>query len=338
MSARSTTIQALGLIIAAALSVALPAHTVSALDVPPLRGRVNDTAGLLSKGVVSQLELVLKEFEQKDFTQIVVLTVPSLEGDGLEEFSLRVAEQWKIGQKGLDNGAIFLISRADRQVRIEVGYGLEGRLTDLTAGRIIRELVLPEFRAGRFDQGVLSGVQAMIDSVRGEFQAGDRKGPGGLDPVMLNDAIPFLVLFIFLVFSLGRVSRVLGTAAGGFLMPFLGHMAFSPGMGMLLALAGIGLAAGFLITLMAALAPAGKNWSGGRPPGGWGGGFSTGGGDSRAAADFPGAVAASEAAAPPGAGRQESRWKSGWSDSFPRRTGRKSRPASARWKAVRAAK
>ena len=288
MTLRCTMLRALGLLMAAALSAAVPTHTASALDVPPLRGRVNDTAGLLSKGVVEQLELVLKEFEEKESTQIVVLTVPSLEGDELEAFSMRVAEQWKIGQKGLDNGAIFIVARADRKVRIEVGYGLEGRLTDLAAGRIIREIVLPEFRAGRFDQGVVNGVQAMIDSVRGEFQAGDRKGPGGLDPVMLNDAIPFLVLFIFLVFSLGRVSRVLGTVGGGVIMPFLGHMAFSPGIGMLLALAGIGLAAGFVLSLIAALAPAGNTWPGGRPPGGWGGGFSTGGGGFSSGGGFSG--------------------------------------------------
>jgi len=120
----------------------------------------------------------------------VVLIVPSLEGDALEDFSMRVAEQWKIGHKGLDNGAILLISKADRKVRIEVGYGLEGRLTDLAAGRIIREAILPAFRAGRFDQGG-ERVQAMIDSVRGEFKADDRRGAGGLDPTTLSDAVPF---------------------------------------------------------------------------------------------------------------------------------------------------
>src|SRR5512143_3857728 len=160
---------------AAALALMLlVVQTAVALNVPPLRGRVNDYAGVLSPGVVRQLDLLLKDFEQKDSTQIVVLTVPSLEGDSLEDFSIRVAEQWKIGHKGLDNGAILLISRADRKVRIEVGYGLEGRLTDLVSGRIIREVIVPEFRAGRFDQGVVNGVQAMIESVRGEFKAEDR--------------------------------------------------------------------------------------------------------------------------------------------------------------------
>jgi uncharacterized protein len=259
-----------------------------ALDVPPLRGRVNDNAGLLSAGVANQLDLVLKDFEQKDSTQIVVLIVPSLEGDALEDLSMRVAEQWKIGHKGLDNGAILLISKADRKVRIEVGYGLEGRLTDLAAGRIIREAILPAFRAGRFDQGVVNGVQAMIDSVRGEFKADDRRGAGGLAPTTFSDVVPFLILFIFLVFSLGRVSRPLGTVGGGFLMPFLGHMAFSPGMGMLAALAGIGLVSGFVLSLMAGLAPAGSVRNSGRRSGGWGGGFPSGGGFSTGGGGFSG--------------------------------------------------
>jgi len=269
-------------------SVVLLLQSALALDVPALRGRVNDNAGLLSPAVARQLDLVLKDFEQKDSTQIVVLIVPSLEGDALEDFSMRVAEQWKIGHKGLDNGAILLISRADRKVRIEVGYGLEGRLTDLAAGRIIREAILPEFRAGRFDQGVVNGVQAMIESVRGEFKADDHRGAGGLDPATLSDAIPFLILFVFLVFSLGRVSRALGTVGGGFLMPFLGHMAFSPGMGVLAALAAVGLLSGFVLSLLAALAPAGSVRGSGRRPGGWGGGFPPGGGFSTGGGGFGG--------------------------------------------------
>jgi uncharacterized protein len=271
-----------GIVCAAAVAViaslVLLLQAALALDVPPLRGRVNDYAGLLSTGVVNQLDLLLKDFEQKDSTQIVVLTVPSLEGDSLEDFSMRVAEQWKIGHKGLDNGAILLVARADRKVRIEVGYGLEGRLTDLTAGRIIREVVLPEFRAGHFDRGVVNGVQAMIDSVRGEFKADKRRGAGGIEPGALSDAAPFLILFIFLVFSLGRVSRALGTIGGGFLMPFLGHMAFAPGMGALIALAVGGLVSGFVLSLMGGLAPPGSMGRNGRRPGGWGGGFPSGGG------------------------------------------------------------
>ena len=149
-----------------------------ALEVPPLTGRVNDTAGMLSATTRQQLEDVLARLEQTDSTQIVVLTIPSLGGEVLEEFSIKVVDQWKIGQKGLDNGALLMIAKNDRKIRIEVGYGLEGSLTDLMAGRIIRNVIVPHFKAGNFDQGVIEGVQAMIKAVRDEYKASE-KGPGG---------------------------------------------------------------------------------------------------------------------------------------------------------------
>lgn len=268
---------------AAAIAACLVlAQAAGALDAPPLKGRVNDYAGLLSPGTEHRLDLLLKDLEERESTQIVVLTVPSLEGDSLEDFSIRVAERWKIGRQGLDNGAILLIARDDRKVRIEVGYGLEGRLTDLMAGRIIRDTIVPEFRSGRFDQGVWNGVNAMIDIVQGEFKSVERKITTGIDAFNLADAVPFLVLFAFLVFSLGRVSRLLGTAAGGVLLPFLGHMALSPGLLTLLVLGLIGLIAGFILSVFAGLAPAaGSGYSGRRSGGGFGGfpgGFSSRGG------------------------------------------------------------
>lgn len=275
-----------------ALTLALLIQAAFALEVPLLRARVNDHAEMLSQGVEAQLELLLKDFEEKDSTQIVILTIPSLEGEVLEDFSMRVAEKWRIGQKGLDNGAILLISRADRKVRIEVGYGLEGRLTDLQAGRIIRGIIVPEFKAGRFDQGVVNGVQAMIAAVRGEFNSEDKKGTGGFGSENFAEALPLLLLFVFIVFSFGRVNRFLGTAAGGFFMPFLGKMAFSPGLGVLAALAGIGLAAGFIISAIAGLAQiAGPPSTGRRSGGGYGGfpgGFSSGGGFSGGGGGFGG--------------------------------------------------
>jgi uncharacterized protein len=250
-----------------------------ALQVPRLQARVNDYAGMLSQGTVRQLEFLLETFEQKESTQIVVLTVPSLEGEILEEFSIRVAEQWKIGHKGLDNGAILLISRADRKVRIEVGYGLEGRLTDLMAGRIISGIIVPEFKAGRFDQGVVNGVQAMIDTVRGEFKAEDKKASRGVGTRDLIHVIGLALLFAFIVFWFGRVSRLLGTAAGGFFMPFLANTLFPPGFGILGALAGVGLVAGFILSSLARLASGSGTVRHGRRSGeGYGdsGGFSSG--------------------------------------------------------------
>ena len=150
----------------------------SALNVPALKGRVNDYAHILSPSTITQLDNALGYFEQQESTQIVVLTIPTLAGDSLEDFSIRVAEQWKIGQKGKDNGAILLIAKKERKLRIEVGYGLEGKLTDLTSGRIIRNIILPWFNQGNFNQGVLDGVGAMMQAVKGEFKAQSVSRPG----------------------------------------------------------------------------------------------------------------------------------------------------------------
>ncbi|EKD33964.1 MAG: hypothetical protein ACD_75C02524G0008, partial [uncultured bacterium] len=146
------------------------------MEVPPLTARVNDYARILSGATVQQLESVLATLEREESTQLAVLTINSLEGENLEEFSLQVAERWRLGQKGRDNGALLLIAKNERKLRIEVGYGLEGALTDLTSGRIIRDIITPQFRNGNFDQGVIDGVRAMIGAVRGEFSA---PGPAG---------------------------------------------------------------------------------------------------------------------------------------------------------------
>ena len=138
---------------------ALPAV---ALDVPKPTGYVTDLAGMLSSSTKQKLDTFLQRFEASDSTQIVVLTIPSLEGESLEEYSIKVAEAWKIGQKDKDNGALLLISRDDHKIRIEVGYGLEGTLTDLLSGRIIANEITPAFRAGDYDQGIVAGVVAIF--------------------------------------------------------------------------------------------------------------------------------------------------------------------------------
>ncbi|HZJ38023.1 MAG TPA: TPM domain-containing protein, partial [Chthoniobacterales bacterium] len=110
-----------------------------ALEVPPLRGRVNDYAGVMSQDQVRMLESQLAQFEQETGHQIAVLTIPTLDGEDIEGFSIRVAENWKIGKKGFDNGVILLVAVKDRKLRLEVGYGLEGVLPDAIADRIIRD-------------------------------------------------------------------------------------------------------------------------------------------------------------------------------------------------------
>jgi uncharacterized protein len=145
-----------------------------ALDVPKAAGYVNDRAGLLAPETELKLERFLEDFEKSDSTQIMVLAVASLEGETAEGYALRVAESWGIGQKGKDNGALLFIAGDERKIRIEVGYGLEGRLTDLLAGRIIDLEVAPRFKAGDFDGGVIAGVVSMAEAVRGEYKGTDR--------------------------------------------------------------------------------------------------------------------------------------------------------------------
>lgn len=136
------------------LLLALAAGPSPALEVPYLSGRVNDLADLLNPGAEGRLEQTLGQLEQETGAQAAVLTIPSLEGDPLEDFSLRVVETWKLGREEADDGVLLLIARDDRKVRIEVGYGLEATLTDVQSKRIISNLMTPRFREGDFDGGV----------------------------------------------------------------------------------------------------------------------------------------------------------------------------------------
>lgn len=162
------------------------------LDVPELSGHVNDQADLISSGVELKIENYLREFERSDSTQVAVLTIPSLEGEALDEYSLRVAETWALGQKGKDNGVLLLVAKADRKIKIEVGYGLEGNLTDLMAGRIVDNEITPYFRQGNFEGGIIAGINAISSAVRGEY-TGDgrtvspkkRRSPWGLLGLLL---------------------------------------------------------------------------------------------------------------------------------------------------------
>lgn len=168
---------------------------LSALEIPERpEGYVNDRAGLLSASAKPVLENQLRSFEDKTSNQVVVVTFPSLEGQSLEDFSMRLAEAWKIGQKGRNNGVIFLIFRDDRKMRIEVGYGLEGVFPDLVAGQIIRQVVVPYFRKGDTSGGIVAGVNAILQATQGEFK-GTPRAAG-------SDTIPklFLLLLTFGLF------------------------------------------------------------------------------------------------------------------------------------------
>lgn len=193
------------------LGLALPA---TALELPRPRGYVTDQAGILDAATVGQLDDFLRRFEESDSTQIAVLTLPSLEGEALEEVALKVAESWKIGQRGRDNGALLLIAKEERKIRIEVGRGLEGRLTDLLAGRIVDNEIRPRFKQGDFRGGIVAGVRAMSEAVRGEYQGTGRTAKK-------KEAAPwwiFPLIFLGIPFLLrlgGSSSAVHGRRHGG---------------------------------------------------------------------------------------------------------------------------
>jgi uncharacterized protein len=125
-------------------------------------------AQLLHQDHLQILENKLAEFERNTSHQVAVLTIPSLQGENIEDFSIRVAESWRIGRKGFDNGVILIIALKDRKLRIEVGYGLEGVLPDAIANQIIREVIVPHFRNNDYGAGVDAGVNAILKTVAGE--------------------------------------------------------------------------------------------------------------------------------------------------------------------------
>lgn len=256
-----------------------------ALDVPPLKARVNDYADILSAGTEQQLESLLYLFEQEETTQIVVLTISSLEGDNLESFSLRVVEEWKVGQKDLDNGALLLIAKEDRKLRIEVGYGLEGSLTDLVSGQIIRKIITPKFKEGNFDQGIIAGVTAIMSVVKGEF--GDQ-----LNRLQEKDEtranrdgfIGFLAFGFFFIGRLLREKPLLAAGIGGIAAPAIGSLFFGANLQLLLFLIPFGAVAGFIFSSLrtGGVGTLGSGGSSGSTytgsSGGFGGGFGGGGG------------------------------------------------------------
>lgn len=174
-------------------------------EIPYLSGRVNDYAGILSPATVQHLSQLLKEHEDSTSNQVVVLTVTSLEGDVLEEYSIRVVENWKLGQKGKDNGVLLLVARDDRKVRIEVGRGLEGDLTDATCGAIIRREIIPRFKQGDYDAGVTGGVEAVLAAIGGSYEAtGEESGfePGDIMFRLFAGAMFLVVVGIFTMIGL----------------------------------------------------------------------------------------------------------------------------------------
>jgi uncharacterized protein len=216
-------------------AVAVWAASASALDVPYLSGRVNDAARLFDAQTTRGLELELKDYEARTGRQFAVLTIPSLEGEPLEEYALKVARTWRLGTKGRDDGVLLLVVRDDHRIRIEVGYGLEGKLPDALCGRIIRDRMVPRFRAGDFAGGTAAAVDALIADLGGSYVPPTQNplhGRGGVDPAEMPLSGKVLVSALLLAVlvpleGFGLIEPDVGWLIFFFLIPFWGAFALA---------------------------------------------------------------------------------------------------------------
>ena len=239
-------------LVALFLLLSLPAL---AQTFPPLTGRVVDAANLLNPEQRAALEAKLKAHEDKTTDQVVVATVRSLENYPIEDYANRLFRHWQLGQKGKDNGALLLVAPQERKVRIEVGYGLEGALTDALSKVIITTAIAPQFQKGDFAGGIDAGVDAMLSILTGDAEEWQRRAEvredstTSFDPVLAFIILLILFILISRLMGAGRGRSVRRGRRGPWIIPTGG---------------------GF----------SGGGWSGGG--GGWsgGGGFSGGGGSS----------------------------------------------------------
>ena len=233
------------LVLALAACVGLWAAALAAeLSFPKLTGRVVDAAGILTPEQRGTIEAKLKAYEDKTSDQVVVATVPNLQGTTIEDYGNRLFREWKIGQAKTNNGVLLIVAPAERKVRIEVGYGLEGALTDALSRVIIASAITPRFREGDFAGGITAGVDGILSILAGDAEVWQRKPKVRADEVDPTQVALFIGLFLVVLFVAWRMNRG-GDGRGG-------GIVFLPG-------------------------PGSGGWSGGTS-GGFGGGFSDGGG------------------------------------------------------------
>jgi uncharacterized protein len=279
------------------IATLLMAASAWALDVPALTGRVVDLAHVLPADIAASLTRDLEAHETKTSNQVAVLILPSLEGEPLESFSHRVGTTWKLGQKGTENGILLLIALRERKVRIEVGYGLEGTLTDLRSAHIIRQEIVPRFRSGDLPGGIVAGVQAILATIEGTYKA-EEVLPGHARSGQETTALQYVVIGIIVGTLAGIVLShgLQGTRALlGSLLAFLVAQFASVGLG--LAAAGVTAFLLWLILQADRGRGRGRGWGEGfitGPGGGFGGSFGGGGGFSGGGGDFGGGGASGD--------------------------------------------
>jgi uncharacterized protein len=199
------------------------------LKFPPLTGRVVDDAGVLNPSTISQLDAMLAQHEHTSGEQLVVATLDSLQGDTIEDYGYQLGRFWGIGQKGKNTGAILIVAPHEHKVRIEVGYGLEGQLTDAASRVIIENYITPQFRRGDFDAGVLAGTAGILRALgdaaaanlSGNQETGASANENETSQLSSSDALILLIFLVFVIFLLMRRSR----------LPYLMRHGTSPGSG-----------------------------------------------------------------------------------------------------------
>lgn len=200
----------IGLTAVLLLGIGLPVH--SQQQIPPLKGLVTDLTGTLTAEQRSQLENRFRQFEATKGSQLAVLIVPTTAPESIEQYGIRVAEAWKLGRKKVDDGVILIIAKNDRTVRIEVGYGLEGVLTDLTSSRIIRETIVPAFQRGDFYPGIEVATTQIMRLISGESLPPPARQPNEGAHADLDTIAPILLILSIVI---GRIlRRVLGGLVG----------------------------------------------------------------------------------------------------------------------------
>lgn len=193
-------------IIAALAASFLISSSIFAATVPALKGRVNDYAKIIRDSDEREIEEYLAGIEQTSGIQIAVLTMPSLDGEDISSFGIRVADKWNLGDKEKDNGAILIVAYAEHDLRIEVGDGLEGSLTDAKCGLILRNVIVPEFRDGNYSGGIMKGVKDMGAIASGDESAVSRSVREGEDNSGDDSLVPIFVIIVWLIFFVSMIS------------------------------------------------------------------------------------------------------------------------------------
>ena len=255
-----------------ALLLAVPA--AAQVAVPPLKARVTDLTGTLTQQQSAALEQTLAEFEARKGAQLALLMLPSVKPESIEQYAVRVEEAWKLGRKGVDDGVLLVVAKEDRQLRFEVGYGLEGVLPDAIAKRIIDDDIVPRFKAGDFYGGIRAGLDRVMRVVEGE----QLPPPAARAPPARGSAVENLLPLLFIVLIGGSLLRaIFGRFLGAGIAGGVAGVAAWMLAGSLLIAVIVGIV-GFIMLLMGGLTGRGGRYYGGGLGGGFGGRWGGGGG------------------------------------------------------------